>query len=228
MKSALRFPSVAIAAILFLSNNISAQINPSLGRGNFAIGSGIGYNNTVTNVQINNDGDVTQGGNTALNLHITPSIGYFLARNFVVGLGMDYLATSSRNTNPEISTAAERTSDTKLLFGPYGRIYFPFAGDQAFFLGAVYGYGRSETQITSGGQTQVVNTTLTTLGAGPGYAIFSNRRVSLEAQAKYNYGASRNVFNLDGGSQSTRTLTTAWDFVLGMHFYFNRQRGTGE
>jgi Outer membrane protein beta-barrel domain len=222
MKRSLQSSIILALVFVFATITLQAQ-NEAVQRGNFAIGSGIGYTNTVTNIQINTGGAVTQGGNSAFQLHLTPSIGYFVANNWVVGLGMDYLVSSSQNNNREAASVADRTADTKLLFGPYSRIYFPFAGDQALFIGAVYGYGRSETEITTDGQAQLVNTTLMTFGAGPGYTIFSNRKVSLEAQAKYNYGASRNVFQLDGTSQTTRTETTAWDFVLGMHFYFNRQ-----
>jgi hypothetical protein len=136
---------------------------------------------------------------------------------------MDYLVSSSRD-NTDNTSGIKETSDDKLLFGPFTRIYFPFGGDQAFFLGAVYGYGRSETQITDpAGEAQTVNTQLSTLGVGPGYTIFANRRAALELQAKYNYGYSRNSINIDGTVQSTRTLTTAWDFVVGIHFYFNNR-----
>ena len=223
MKIAIRLSAILAFPFLLSHSNLTAQ-NESLQRGNFAIGSGIGYTNSVTDIQITNGSTTHQGGNNIFQLHLTPSIGYFLGNNFVVGLGMDYLVNSSKDNNQGNNIGTERTSDTKLLFGPYSRIYFPFAGDQAFFFGAVYGYGRSETQITTDGEAQIVNTTLTTLGAGPGYSIFSNRRVALEAQAKYNYGASRNVFSVDGINQTTRTITTAWDFVLGMHLYFNRNR----
>jgi hypothetical protein len=222
MKFSVRILLTGIVIFLLSQPNLNAQ-NEAVQRGNFAIGSGIGYTNSVTDIQIDNAGTIHQGGNNVFQLHLTPSIGYFLANNFVVGLGMDYLVSSSRDNNRDIASGSQQTSDTKLLFGPYSRIYFPFAGDQAFFFGATYGYGRSETQITTDGQTQNVNTTLTTLGAGPGYSIFSNRRVSLEVQGKYNYGASRNIFKVDGNNQTVRTTTTAWDFVLGMHIYLNRQ-----
>lgn len=197
--------------------------NEALNRGNFSIGSGVGYVNSVTSIQINNGGTVQKGGNTGYQLHLTPSIGYFLTRNFVFGLGMDYLVNSSQDNSDNTNNTTPRTSDTKLLFGPYARVYLPFAGDQALFLGAVYGYGKSETEISDGSETQTVNTSLTTFGAGPGYSIFSNDRVSLEAQVKYNYGISKNNIQAGGTNQSTRTLTNAWDFVVGIHFYFNRQ-----
>lgn len=195
----------------------------ALAGGNFVIGSGFGYVNSVTSIQIDNGGLVQKGGNEGFQLHLTPTIGYFVARNFAFGLGMDYLVSSSGD-NSDNTANPQRTSDTKLLFGPYARLYFPFAGDQALFLGGVYAYGKSQTEIANELGAQSVNTTLQTFGVGPGYAIFSRGRVSLETQVKYNYGVSRNELRVDSGTQYTRTLTTAWDFVVGMHFYFSRNR----
>ena len=191
--------------------------------GNFTIGSGFGYVNAVTTIQIDNGNTIQKGGNQGFQLHLTPTIGYFITRNWAFGLGMDYLVSSSKD-NTDNTTETGRTSDTKILFGPYSRIYFPFAGDQALFLGGVYAYGKSDTEISDDTGTQTVNTTLITYGVGPGYAIFSNGRVSLEAQVKYNYGISRNTLRVDNANQTTRTLTTAWDFTMGMHFYFSRNR----
>ncbi len=228
MTSALRSFTMLFAFLMLGHFTLKSQSDgveserDALGRGNFAIGSGVGYVNSVTSIEIDNGGTVQKGGNTAYQLHITPSIGYFITDNWVFGLGMDYLLSSNRG-NTESVTGAQRTSDTKLLFGPYTRLFFPFAGDQALFLGAVYGYGKSETEISDGTAAQTVNTQLMTFGAGPGYAIFSNDRVSLEAQVKYNYGISRNTIRVNDADQSTRTNTTAWDFVVGLHFYFNRQ-----
>lgn len=220
MKSALLTSSAFAAFLMFGLSALTAQ-NDALNRSNFAIGSGIGYVNSVTSIQINNGSAVQNGGNTGYQLHLTPTIGYFLARNFVFGLGMDYLVNASEDNSNNTMPGSPRTSDTKLLFGPFTRVYLPFANDQALFLGAVYGYGKSETQISDGAETQTVNTSISTFGAGPGYAIFSNNRVSLDAQVKYNYGISRNNIRAGGTDQSTRTRTTSWDFVVGIHFYFN-------
>lgn len=208
------------------NTNANARTEPveenPLEAGNLEIGSGFGYVNSVTTIEIVSGSTIQKGGNTGYQLHVTPSIGYFIARNFVFGLGMDYLINSSQD-NSDNTSAGKHTSDTKLLFGPYSRLYLPFAGDQAFFLGGAFGYGKSDTEISDGVQSQNAKTTLMTYGVGPGYAIFSNGRVSLETQVKYNFGFSRNVVRVDGADQSTRTRTKAWDFVVGLHFYFTRR-----
>jgi|GEM_PF-720239 len=210
---------LAITLLITSLSNLNAQRNEFLSRGNFSIGSGLGYTNSVATIEIDNGGKVQKGGITAYQVHVTPSIGYFLANNFVLGLGMDYLVNSSKDTNAGVN-GSQSTSDTKLLFGPYSRLYFPFAGDQALFLGVVYGYGKSETQLSTAGDRQKVHTVLSTLGFGPGYTIFSNNFIALEAQAKYNYGISQSDFIVDGVSQFARTRVTAWDFTVGVHFYF--------
>lgn len=220
MKSALRSPVVLVVFFMLWQFTLQSQ-NDALNRGNFTVGSGFGYVNAITTVQIDNGSTIQKGGNQGYQLHLTPTIGYFITRNFVFGLGMDYLVSSSRDNNDN-TNGSQKTSDNRLLFGPYTRVYLPFAGDQALFIGAVYGYGRSETQISDGIKDQTVNTTLVTFGAGPGYSIFSNSKVSLETQVKYNYGISRNLLDVDGSRQSTRTRTTAWDFTMGLHFYFSR------
>jgi hypothetical protein len=221
MTCPLRISALFAAAMLLFCFTGTAQNQALLG-GNFSVGSGLGYTNAVTTIKIQSAGGIKEGGNTAFQIHLTPTIGYFVTNCFEVGLGMDYLVSSSQNNTNSNVIGIQKTADTKLLFGPFTRVFFPFAGDQALFLGAVYGYGKSDTEISDAVDAQRVNTTLMTFGAGPGYAIFSNDRVSLDAQAKYNYGISRNEFLLDGASQTTRTVTTAWDFVVGIHFYFSR------
>ncbi len=113
MTSALCTSSILVTFLMLGQLALPAQ-NEALNRGNFAIGSGVGYVNSVTSIQINNGGTVLKGGNTGYQLHLTPTIGYFLTRNFVFGLGMDYLVNSSQD-NSDNTNGTPRTSDTKLI-----------------------------------------------------------------------------------------------------------------
>ena len=63
MKSALR-NSFLVTVFLMLGQLALAPQNEALNRGNFSIGSGVGYVNSVTSIQINNGGTVQKRGNT--------------------------------------------------------------------------------------------------------------------------------------------------------------------
>lgn len=214
---------VAAAGLLLATATMNAQSNVAcLSKGNFAIGSRIGFSAATTDIQVDGAGAAASGGNSSTQFTLTPTIGYFFGRNFVVGMGMDYIGNASKDKSNNSTTGTQKTSDSKVLFGPFVRYYLPVADDQAFFIGAVSGFGNSNTNVTVNQQPQSVRTNLTSLGIGPGYSIFANNCVSMEAQIKYNYGTSRNTVNVNGVSNTTRTNTNAWDFVVGFHYYFTR------
>lgn len=215
---------IAAAGLLLGAATMNAQNNVAcLSKGNFAIGTRLGFSSATTNISVDAPNAVAaSGGNTSTQISVTPTIGYFFARNFVVGMGMDYIANASRDNDAGTSAGTEKTSDSKLLFGPYARYYIPVADDQAFFIGAVSGFGNSDTQVQVNGDNQTVRTNLTNIGIGPGYSIFANNCISMDAQIKYNYGTSRNSVNVAGVTSTTRTNTNAWDFVVGFHYYFTR------
>lgn len=218
----IQFCSAAAATFMLATASLNAQNDvPCLSKGNFAIGSRIGFSASNSDIKIESNGSTVESGtskNTQVNL--TPSIGYFFADNFVVGAAMDWNLITSKDRN-----SSNKTSDSKVLFGPWVRMYLPVADDQAFFIGATSGFGQSNTTLNVGGTDQTVNTKISTFGIGPGYSIFANNCVSLEAQAKYNYGISKNSVTVNGVNQDTRSNTNSFDFVVGVHYYFTRARG---
>ena len=134
---------------------------------------------------------------------------------------MDYLRTSASD-NANTTTGVGNSSDSRLLFGPQLRYYFPINGSQSFFLGAVSGFGNSNTQVVVGGKTQTVNTNIKSIGFGPGYTIFSNNCIAMEAQVKYNIGSTKSSVDLAGVQQNTKSQNNALDFVVGLSYYFGR------
>lgn len=219
------FRFIPVALALGFALNLSAQVS-CISKGSFSIGTRVGFSTAQTNVDVTGGSQPSAtGGNTALQLNVTPTLGYFFADNFSMGLGMDYLLASSKNDAGSTATTNE-TTDSKLLFGPFVRVYFPIGDDQAFFLGAVSGFGNSTTQVNVGTVNQDIRNTITSLGIGPGYTIFSSRCVSMEAQVKYNYGRSKNTLNIDGVRSSTMSITNAVDFVVGFNYFFTRDGGS--
>ena len=89
-------------------------------------------------------------------------------------------------------------------------------------LGAVSGFGNSNTDIVVDGKTQKVSTNIKSIGFGPGYTIFSNNCIALEAQVKYNLGSTKSSVDIAGINQTTNSKNNAFDFVVGVSYYFGR------
>ncbi len=193
-----------------------------INRGNFAIGARIGFSTNQSKIEAQGtSATLANGTQKASQFNIAPSIGYFFVDRFLVGLGMDYLTVSqSDNANTTVKTG--ESSDSRLLLGPQMRYYIPIGNDQAFFLGGVTGFGKSNSTTNDNGKTQTINTRISTYGIGPGYTIFSSRCLALETQVKYNFGTTTTKLDLDGVQQTTKAKTNAIDFVVGASYYFGR------
>lgn len=229
----------AICATMF-SNSVSAQTATTpttpttpttasvtdiscISKGNFVIGTRFGFSTNKSDVTVEgtNTSSLKSGSQTATQLNISPSLGYFFANRLLVGIGMDYLMTSSSD-NSSSTVGGGNSSDSRLLFGPQLRYYFPINSSQSFFFGGVSGFGTSNTEVVLDGKTQKINTNITSFGFGPGYTIFSNNCIAMEAQAKYNFGSTNSSIDISGVKQTTNSKTNAFDFVVGISYYFSR------
>lgn len=193
-------------------------------RGNFMIGTGIGFSTSKSNVDVSSpDGNFSGNGGTSVQVNFSPGIGYFFARDFVFGVGMEFIGsrtTAQKDlTNP--SSGEQTSENSNVLFGPFARLYLAVSDDKAFFLGTTLGFGSSRDQFDlSAGNTQTINNNIVTLGIGPGFTVFSKSGLALEALVKYNYAHSHNNIDLDGTSRETNTHTNAVDFSVGIQYYF--------
>jgi hypothetical protein len=200
-----------IATLLFASNTASAQTTNTQ-KGSFMAGGELGLSTASSTVQID---DGTTEGSDATQFSIAPSIGYFFADNFALGIGADYtLNTVSNNNRNEF--------DSDLLFGPFVRYYLPF-GQKALFFEVDFGYGNSADEITINNVKQNAMTNVFALGVGPGFTIFSNDHIGIEALAKYNYASSNTTLTADGNTTTSTSITHAFDFSVGLQVYFTRQ-----
>jgi len=202
--------------------NISVS-NAPLAKGNFMIGTGIGFSTASSQVEITSESSNFDGqGGEYTQLNLSPSLGYFFTRNFAFGLNMDYVANWSSTpedfTNPEV--ALIESNNTDLLFGPLARVYFPFGGDKAFFLSATLGFGSSTDEFVSEEGVQIVDNDLFTTGVGPGFTVIADDGLALEAIVKYNYTRSESNVDIDGVTRNTITNTNAFDFSVGIRYYF--------
>ena len=181
-------------------------------QGRFMLGSAVGFATNTSKTSLANANE-TEPQNTQWN--ISPSIGYFLFNNFTLGIGLDYTSSS------ETRAGEDKTKDADLLFGPFARFYLPFGGDKAIFLQGNFGFGNSADNLTIDGVKQNINTNILAVGAGPGFTIFSNDGIGIEALVKYNYARSKFDIDLAGVKTTTTTKTNQIALSLGIQVYFS-------
>lgn len=193
-------------------------------KGNFMIGTGIGFSTSNSKVDVSvPTGDFNGDGGSSYQLNFNPGIGYFFANNFVFGVGMDLIAsrTSSQADIIDPNSAEQSSENSNLLFGPFARLYLAASDDKAFFISSTLGFGSSRDQyISAGGKTQTINNNIVTAGVGPGFTVFSNNGIALEAVVKYNFARSESNINLDNIVRNSTTRTHAFDFSVGLQYYF--------
>jgi hypothetical protein len=214
--------SLTLSMFAFLAIAQKSMIQPTQ-RGNFVIGSRIGFSGAKSSVDVQSStGSVKGDGGSSTQFNLAPGIGYFFANNLVLGVGMDWLRNTT-STGVDLSggtTAPQKSDNNNLLFGPFLRFFIPTDDDKAFFIGSTLGFGNSKNQFTANNQTQSVNTNLLTLGVGPGFTIFSKNGLALEALVKYNFARSNSQIDVQGVQRTSKTLTNAVDFSVGLQYYF--------
>ena len=192
-------------------------------RGNFVIGSRIGFSTAKSSVDVQSTtGSIKGDGGSSSQFNLSPGIGYFFAKNFVVGISMDWLKTHS-STGVDLNggtLAPQKSENNNVLFGPFIRYFFPTGEDKAFFLGTTVGFGNSKNQFISNNSTQTINNSLLTIGVGPGFTIYSKNGLSLEALVKYNFARSNSEINVQDLNRISKTWTNAVDFSVGIQYYF--------
>ncbi len=199
---------IAFLTVVFLQ----AQV---LERGNFLVGSTVGFSAADSKISRTLNGvDQDESGPSSLQLGISPNVGYFLTDAFVLGIGLDY--TFSRLSEPN----EDRTDDSDFLFGPFMRYYFPLENNMAFFVEADFGFGNSSDDLIVGGGQQKLNTNIFAIGAGPGFTIYSDNAIGIEALFKYNFARSEFTTDIDQVTTETITKTGQFDIALGIQFYF--------
>jgi outer membrane autotransporter protein len=134
---------------------------------------------------------------------------------------MDY--TFSRVKEPN----QDETTDADLLFGPFGRFFLPLDDDISLFVEGTFGYGNSSDDLQVGTARQRINTNIVALGVGPGLSVYSNSGFGIEAVLKYNFARSKFDTEVNGLKTVTTTKTNAFDFSIGVVYYFEGFRRAG-
>lgn len=207
-------------ALFFSASGLYAQATAA---GNFMFGTRLGFSTATSRLSVTGDSTNFDGDSgSSLQFNIAPSIGYLVANNFALGIGMDYqkVRTETPVDPRDPSGEIKVTSDVDLLFGPFGRLYLPVMEDQAFFISSIVGFGHSNDQFDLGnGELQRIETNLRSVSLGVGYTIFATNGFGLETLVKYSFNRSTTDLDIDGVSRSSVSQTRALDFSVGLQIY---------
>lgn len=185
------------------------------GRGNFMLGGTVGISTAQSKItQTTSAGESQDKSPTSSQISFAPSVGYFLLDRTAVGIRMDFTRSAVREQQ------ADKVLDSDLLFGPFGRYYLPAGKDLALFIDGGFGFGNSNDQQYFGEVSQRINTNIFAVGIGPGFTVFSEHGLGIEALLKYNFARSRFDTTVGGVSQEVITHTNQVDLALGLQLYF--------
>lgn len=220
------FTTLLLSMITLIAVGQVIVTNPTQ-RGNFLIGTRIGFAASKSSVQVETGSSIVKGdGGTSAQFNLAPNLGYFLANNFVIGVSLDWLKTSS-SSGIDLNggtTTSQDASNNVILFGPFARYFIPVSDDKAFFIGSNLGFGNSKNQFTANNQTQSIKTSLLNWGVGPGFTIFARNGLALETLVKYNFAKSKSVIDVQTIKRTSTTWTNAVDFSVGLQYYFGKYR----
>jgi outer membrane protein len=157
---------------------------------------------------------------------ISPTIGYFLIDNLVVGAGVNMFGSKSTRNISEESLIYERESRSKgVLITPFARYYFN-TGKIKPYIDASIGYGNgrgssesitivNDVETTFDGTSKNSTTRYSVTG---GAAIFLSKDISIDTGIRYDKGDSKSEPSSGSGNESESSFS-ALNLVGGISIY---------
>jgi len=188
-----------LLVIAFCVINLSAQTK----KGTFYLGGSSAFNASFKSISYgedaNNDIDITQ-------ISIIPSVGWFIAKDFLLGVEFMYINDKTEKGNNYESKT------TTLGIMPTLRYYIPSKNNLRLFLQAGYGWHKLKGEYSN-------DTDGILLGFGGGFAYFIKDNISFDLGVDY-LKAKRDNISGYGYDNSDLTESTV-NIRLGISVYFN-------
>jgi hypothetical protein len=145
--------------------------------GNFNLGFGSSSNKV---------GSETTDGPKTFNFGITPTLGFFMQDNLMLGLGIGYSSSSMTTKGDGVTEPDEQKVSTGMFdISPFVRYYMMPTEKMGFFVNAGFGvgFGKMKDEVTMGGTTTTDEMKLSAFSVGvtPGVVFFISEKVAFEA-----------------------------------------------
>lgn len=187
------------------SNSMSAT-----SQGNILVGGSSSFNFTSQQPKSKTDsGGVIDGSTTTSTFSFSPSAGYFVVDNLVLGAGI--LFSSSKFKVDEFDF---EETDNSIVFSPFARYYFTEGNIKPFLQGSV-GVGSSKSE-SSDSDFEFKNS-IFAYGFDGGVAFFLGNYVSIDLGLGYAYASFKPKDNNDDNFKS---ISSGFGFNAGFNIFF--------
>ncbi|GAA4351668.1 hypothetical protein GCM10023185_10520 [Hymenobacter saemangeumensis] len=135
-----------------------AQAQSAISAGTISLGGNIGYSRNTHYSEFNNGYNTYTDETANSEFRFSPSVGYFIADNLAIGLGLGYSAQSSKitRTGPGRNSPDPLDASTTFSVGPYAE-YYKMLSDQFGLTGRLgVGYQRTFQPYYSGSSANIV------------------------------------------------------------------------
>lgn len=161
----------------------------------------------------------SQQSNKSFTVLLSPSIGYFVAKNVVVGASIPGFYSSNRFSSlgqPSFNTY--ESTNTQIGLSPYVRVYF---GESKLrpFVNASIGYNQQWLTNKSGLRTTKSDNSYLSYGVSAGGAYFINNNVSFDASLGYTGGEELNIADFfNNGTTQPKSIGLS----VGLRIFFGQ------
>ncbi|AGC76885.1 opacity protein-like surface antigen [Nonlabens dokdonensis] len=145
-----------------------------------------------------------------------PQLGYAVKNDFVLGLGLGFSYSESRN---ETANVDDINSSTSYAITPFVKKYFNISKNFAFNLQGEIGYSLSSINSTNN-QLEDNSSNEISLGIRPGISYRINEKLALQSQIGFLGYSQGNLDNDDTTVSSFNVSLNAQDFTIGISYFF--------
>lgn len=163
---------------------------------------------------------------TGSSLNFNPKVGYFIADNMAVGLGINYYRNRSKSEN-NLDNESYVNKQHSFGINPFGR-YYKMLGERAGFFGQLtvsYTKGQSKSN-------DFIQQKYSSVGAGiaPGFVFFATPKIGIETTIgnlgfyhsdNKNFSQDPNNSNENTSNQFVANIEAS-NIFLGINFYLGR------
>jgi len=142
-------------------------------------------------------------------LNISPSLGYFVADNLAVGVGLGIAFNGYKSGN------ADTEWENTLSFSPFMRYYLPVSNKVKPYGEAGFSFFSTKSAFSNDDERSGSRS----IGGGVGTAFFIGPKTSLDLLLRYDYLFSRDEITLAGNPVRINYSTSIIAFNIGFSFF---------